>query len=146
MPRIRLQPRDAYPFSCEIQVRTADLNYGGHLGNDTLLSLVQEARVAFLASHGLEELAFGGASLIMGDTAVVYRAEAFAGDRLRFEVAAGEASATGFRLFTRVTRPADGAVIALVENGMVCFDYRARRAVPVPPAVRESAFFEAAGP
>ena len=146
MPRLKLQPRDAYPFACAITVRTTDLNYGGHLGNDTLLSLVHEARVAFLAAHGLSELEFGGASLIMGDTAIVYQGEAFAGDELRFEMAAGEASATGFRLFTRVTRPADGAPIALVENGMVCFDYQARRTVKIPADVRESAFFGEAAP
>jgi acyl-CoA thioesterase FadM len=141
MPRLKLKPRDAYAFTCTLTVRTTDLNYGGHLGNDTLLSLVHEARVAFLGAHGLSELDFGGASLIMGDTAVVYQGEAFAGDRLRFEVAAAEPAATGFRLFTRVTREGDSAPIALVENGMVCFDYQARRTARIPQAVRDSAFF-----
>ena len=56
MPRLKLVPRDDYPFTCDITVRTTDLNYGGHLGNDRLLSLVHEARVAFLASFELSEL------------------------------------------------------------------------------------------
>ncbi len=135
MPRVQLKPRPAYPFAVEIAVRTTDLNYGGHLGNDRLLSLVHEARVAFLADHGWSELDCGGASLIMGDTAIVYQAEAFAGDVLRFEVAACEPGRAGFRLAYRVTRPADGKAVALVENGMVTFDYEARRIVPLPPAV-----------
>ena len=79
---MKLTPLPAYGFSCEMTVRTPDLNYGGHLGNDRLLSLVHEARVAFLASHDLSELDFGGVSLILGDTAVVYQAEAYAGDVL----------------------------------------------------------------
>lgn len=145
MPRLKLKPREAYAYSCTITVRTTDLNYGGHLGNDTLLSLVHEARVAFLASHGLSELDFGGSSLIMGDTAIVYLGEAFAGDELRFEMAAAEPSATGFRLFTRVTRPRDAAPIALVENGMVCFDYQARRTAKIPASVRDSGFFVESG-
>lgn len=135
MPRIKLIERAAYPFAVDITVRTTDLNYGGHLGNDRLLSLVHEARVAFLASHGWTELDCAGASLILGDTGVVYRAEAFAGDELRFEVAIGEPSRMGFRLFYRVTRPADGVVIALVENGMACFDYQARKVAALPAAV-----------
>jgi len=141
MPRLKLKPLDFYPFSCEIAVRTTDLNYGGHLGNDRLVSLVHEARVAFLAAHGLSELDFGGPSLILGDAAIVYQAEAYAGDILRFEVAAGEPSGSGFRIFYRVTRPSDGLPVALVENGMACFDYQARRVAPLPAAVRESAFF-----
>ena len=136
MPRLKLEARLDYPFAVEITVRTTDLNYGGHLGNDRLLSLVHEARVAFLANHRWSELDCAGVSLILGDTAVVYRAEAFAGDVLRFEVAAGEASRSGFRLFYRVTRPTDGRLIALVENGMACFDYRARQLVPLPEDIR----------
>lgn len=135
MPRVQLQPRSAYPFATEMVVRTTDLNYGGHLGNDALLSLVHEARVAWLAHHGWTEMSCGGSGLILGDTAVVYQAEAFAGDRLCFEVVAVEPSRVGFRLAYRVTRPADGRAVALVENGMVCLDYESRRMVPLPAAV-----------
>jgi acyl-CoA thioester hydrolase len=141
MPRLKLNPLAVYPFTCELTVRTTDLNYGGHLGNDRLLSLIQEARVAFLAEHGLSELDFGGVGLILGDTAVIYQAEAFAGDLLQFEVAAGEPSGSGFRIFYRVTRPADGRAVALVENGMVCFDYQARKIAALPELVLNSSFF-----
>jgi acyl-CoA thioester hydrolase len=139
--RLKLEPLAAYRFSCELEVRTTDLNYGGHLGNDRLLSLVHEARVAFLASHGLSEMDFGGASLIMGDTAIVYQSEAYAGDQLTFEVAAAEPSRSGFRLFYRVTRVGDGRAIALVENGMVCFDYATRKITSLPSALKSSDFF-----
>ena len=137
MPRIKLKSLDIYPFSIELDVRITDLNYGGHLGNDRLLSLVHEARSAFLAHHGLSELDCGGVSLIMGDAALVFLGEAYAGDVLRFEVAAGEASRSGFRLFYRITRPSDGSPIALAETGMVCFDYQARKICPLPETVRK---------
>ena len=136
MARVQLDPLPEYPFQTEISVRTTDLNYGGHLGNDRLLTLIHEARVAFLASHGWTELECAGVSLIMGDTAIVYQGEGFAGDCLLFEVGAAEPGRCGFRLFYRVTRPADQAAIALVENGMVCFDYDKRRITKLPEAVR----------
>jgi len=124
-----------YSFSKEITVRTTDLNYGGHLGNDTLLSLVHEARVAFLAKYGFSEKNCGGVSLILADIAVVYQNEAFAGDVLRFEVTAGEPTRCGFRLFYRITRPTDQETISLVENGIVCFDYQTRTIKSLPEAV-----------
>ncbi len=136
MPRIKLNPLENYPFSTTIKVRITDLNYGGHLGNDTLISLIHEARSAFLACHGFSEKEFGGVSLILGDLAVVYQGEAFAGDVLDFEAAAGEPTRCGFRLFFRVTRPADNKPIALVENGMVCFDYHTRSTQRLPDAAR----------
>ena len=137
MPRIKLEPRSVYPFHIDIKVRVTDLNYGGHLANDRLLSLVHEARVAFLAEHDWTEASCGGISLILADTVVVYQGEAFAGDVLRFEVAAGEPTGRGFRLLYRVSRKNDDAPIALVENGMVCFDYETRKTRRLPDAVRE---------
>ncbi len=137
MPRIRLKPLSEYVFSTEIKVRLTDLNYGGHLGNDRMLSLIQEARGAFLAKQGFTELDCDGVSLTQGDAALVYQGEAFAGDVLCFEVAAGEAGGSGFRIFYRVTRPADGAAVALAETGMVCYDYRARKICPLPDTVRK---------
>jgi acyl-CoA thioesterase FadM len=137
MPRVRLKQLDQYPFSTKIVVRVTDLNYGGHLGNDSLLSLVHEARVAFLAIHGFSELDCEGVSLTMGDAAIVYQGEAYAGNFLNVDVAAGEPSKSGFRLFYRLARASDGQNIALVETGMVCFDYKAKKIMPLPKAVED---------
>ena len=140
--RIRLKPRARYDFHFDIPVRVTDINYGGHLGNDRLLSLLHEARSAFLASHGMTEQDCAGVSLTMGDAVIQYRAEAFAGDVLRIEVAAGEPAECGFRLFYRVTRPADGAEVALAETGMAACDYTARRVRPLPDGM--AVLFQAA--
>ena len=137
MPRIKLKPLDKYSFQTEITVRVTDLNYGAHLGNDSLLSLVHEARVSFLANFGFSEMDFGGVSLIMADTAIIYQGEAYAGDVLIFEVVAGEPTRKGFRLFYRVTRKKDNIAIALVENGMVCFDYKNRKLKTLPEITKK---------
>ncbi|MBD3219757.1 esterase [bacterium] len=135
MPRLQLTPLSAYHFSTDLVVRVTDVNYGGHLGNDRLLALLHEARVAYLAEHGWSEMDCAGTGLIMTDAAIQYRAEAFAGDVLRIEVAPAEPARTGFRFFYRVTRQGDEALIALGETGMACFDYARRRVAPLPGAV-----------
>jgi acyl-CoA thioester hydrolase len=137
MSRLKLEPRAAYTFMVPIAVRTTDLNYGGHLGNDRLLALLQEARVAFLGAHGWSELDCAGVGLIMADAEIVFRAEAFAGDVLRIEVAPFAASRAGFRLSYRATREADETLIALAESGLACFDYQARQVVSLPDRIRE---------
>ena len=136
MPRLKLVPLETYSFETDIVVRVTDLNYGGHLGNDRLMSLVHEARVALFAAHGYTELDCGGVSIIIADTAIVYQGEAFGGDVLRFEVAAGEPTSHGFRIFYRITRRSDNAPIALVENGIVGFDYETRTKQALPDEVR----------
>lgn len=136
MPRPTFELPPSFGFSCELTVRVSDVNYGGHLGNDSLLSLVHEARIGWLARHGFTEIDAGGAGLIMTDLTVLFRAEAFRGDRLRVEVAVTEAGRGSFALVYHVTRPADGAVVADVRTGMAFFDYERRRPVRMPDAFR----------
>jgi acyl-CoA thioester hydrolase len=119
-------------FPDALSVRVTDVNYGGHLGNDRVLGLVHEARVRWLASCDLSEKDVGGVGLIMADAALVFRGEAFLGDELDVELGAVEVRRSGFDLVYRLTRPADGAEIALVKTGMVCFDYTARKVARLP--------------
>ena len=37
MPRIKLELHEILIYSTEIPVRITDINYGGHLGNDSIL-------------------------------------------------------------------------------------------------------------
>ena len=70
----------------EIPIRITDLNYGGHVGNDTILSLLHGARVQFLAHHGFKELEAAGVGLIMSDVAIEFKNELFYGDTLIISV------------------------------------------------------------
>jgi len=47
MSRVRFKLPDRFLFTTEIPLRVSDINYGGHLGNDAVLSLAQEARMRF---------------------------------------------------------------------------------------------------
>jgi acyl-CoA thioester hydrolase len=137
MARIKLKPLNHYPFRTEINVRITDLNFGGHLGNDQLLSLINEARSQFLGEYGFTELDCGGVPTMMTDAAIVYQGEAFAGNVLKFEVAAGEATGSSFRLFFRITRVSDGMPVGLAETGMVCVDYQTKRILNLPDEVKD---------
>jgi acyl-CoA thioester hydrolase len=136
MPRIRLQLPDQFSFETLLPVRITDLNYGGHVGNDAILSLIHEARMQFLAYHRYTELQLGGVSLIMSDAAIEFRAESFYGDVLKAEVTAGEFSRAGFELYYRLTQSKSGQIVAVAKTGMVCFDYTARKVAPLPEEVK----------
>ena len=132
MARVQIELPQAWLHHMRLDVRVGDVNYGGHLGNDRVLGLVHEARVRWLASCGLSEIDVGGVGLIMADAALVFRGEAFLGDELEVELGAAEVRRSGFDLVYRLIRPADGAEIALVKTGMVCFDYSARKVARLP--------------
>ena len=137
MARIKLNPLLSYAQTFSVTVRTTDLNYAGHLGNDRVLSLIHEARMHFLAAYGWDEMDCAGVSLIMAGTTVVYKAQGHAGDKLRIETTAIEPWRGGFRLCHRLTRPADETVVGLVETDMVCFDYRTGKVPRLPGQTTE---------
>lgn len=134
MPRIHIDMPENFSFSTTIPVRITDINYGGHLGNDSLLSMLHEARVQYLQNMGYSELNAGGAGLIMSDVAIVYKGEGFQGDLLQIQMAAGELSSRGFVLFYKITcrRNDKDVPIAEAQTTMLCFNYTTRKVISIP--------------
>lgn len=134
MARVQLDLPEHYLYETQVDVRITDINYGGHLGNDRMLSLIHEARARFFRDHGLEELDIDGLGVIIADAVVVYRAEAFFGDRLRIELAGQDFNRYGCDLVYRLTHCGNHREIARAKTGIVFFDYRVRKIAAAPPA------------
>jgi len=132
--RIKLEMPAIYNFRTELTVRITDINYGGHLGNSDVLALIHEARVRFLKSFGYSEVDVEGYGTIMLDSVVIYKAQAFAGDVLQIEVAAGDFSRLGCDLFYRITKKEGGAEVVLAKTGIAVFDYANQKRVSPPEA------------
>ena len=139
MARIKLSIPDKIISTVTIPVRITDINYGNHLGNDALVSLVHEARMQWLKQHQYSELNIEGTSLIMSDLAVEYIREAFYGDILEINIAAGEISRVGFEIYylLETNRNGEQITIAKAKTGMVCYDYAAKKVVAVPDRLKE---------
>lgn len=122
-------------YETNVPVRIGDVNYGGHLGNDAVLSLVHEARMQMLSSIGCTELNCDGPGFLMADAAVAYKAEAFFGDVITIRVFADEISTRSFSLlYLLQTMREDRLVdVAHVQTGMVSFDYDTRSIVAIAP-------------
>lgn len=139
MPRVKIDLPATFSFSCKIQVRITDINYGGHLGNDSVLSIIHEARVQYLQQLGYTELNLAGAGLIMADAALEFKSEVFYGETITASVAAGAISKIGFDLYYKLENQENGKskTIAIVKTGMICFDYAKKKIMAVPEEVRE---------
>lgn len=142
MSRIQLDLPQAFLFATDIPVRITDLNYGNHVGHDTIMSVLHEARVRMLDSKGFSEIDIGGCGLIMTDTAIIFKNEVFYPALLKCELAVGNATRSRFDVFYRVTRKGDDVVVAEAKTGMVCFDYEQKRVARMPESFK-AAFSEA---
>jgi acyl-CoA thioester hydrolase len=131
MARIKIMIPEKKLTQITIPVRITDINYGNHLGNDSLVSILHEARVEWLAQLGYTELKIEDTGLIMSDLAVEYRGESFYGDKLKISLSVGEITAVSFELFYHV-RNQDDKEIAKAKTGMVCYDYAAKKVAGIP--------------
>ncbi|MBS1781138.1 MAG: thioesterase family protein [Bacteroidetes bacterium] len=130
MSRVKIKFPDEKPlFSCSISVRIGDINYGNHLGNDSVLSIIHEARMQLLKSWGGNELDIKNNSLIMADVMISYRGEAFYGDKLNVGIYADDITDRSFDLLYHMSAEQNGQVkdIAHAKTGMLCFDYSTRK-------------------
>ncbi len=131
MARIKLELPEKFSFQTEITILVSHINYGGHLGNDSLLSVLQEARVRFLKSIGQSELEFYSHSMIMSDVAIAFKSEGFYGEVLKVEIAIAEISRVGFEMYYSVTEQKSNRLVAQAKTGMICFDYKNKKVVSV---------------
>jgi acyl-CoA thioester hydrolase len=134
MARIEISLPSEFLFSTELKVRVTDLNYGNHVGNDSILGLIHEARMEFYRKLGFKnELSFEGpVGQVISDAAIVYKAEAFYGDVLVCEIAAADFNKYGFDLLYRLTNKENGKEVARAKTGIVCFDYDKRKVATAP--------------
>ena len=134
MPRTKLVLPEHFSFTTEIPVRITDLNYGGHVGNDSILSILHESREQFLRGHDYREMDLAGVGLIMSDVTIEFKNELFYGDILRASVTASEFYRVGFDLYYKLEKKvADKWVtVSTARTGMVCYDYKLKKLVAVP--------------
>jgi acyl-CoA thioesterase FadM len=139
MARIKIDLPDNFSFTCHIPVRITDINYGGHVGNDTVLSILHEARMQFFNSFGYTEMNFAGTGMIMADVAITFKSELFYGDTVIASVAAAEISTIGFELVYQLEKEVVGKkiLVAKAKTGMICYDYEKKKIVAVPEAGKQ---------
>jgi len=138
MARIRIE----LPGKCigvfTIPVRITDINYGNHVGNNSFVEIIHEARMQFLRQYNFTEKQVAGTSLIMNDLAIEFKREAFYKDDLEVKLFAGEISRASFELFYSISALREGGtvLIANAKTGMVCFDYDEKKVVTMPEELK----------
>lgn len=132
MARTKLRLPEKTIYSTILKVRITDINYGGHLGNDSVLSLMHEARVRFLNSHGFSEQNVDGSGIIMTDTVIVYSSESFYGDEIKIDIAIDDITNTGCDIYYQLTNKKNGKEVAKAKTGIVFFNYENKRVTRIP--------------
>ena len=134
MKRLSLELPEHFNFSTNFNVRITDLNYGDHVGNDSVLSLLHEGRMRFLNHYGFSEKDAGGPGLIMLDAQLVYKRQLGYPEAITIEVAAIDPSKSGFTLAYQIRKGDGGEIAVQARTNMSFFDYDRGRPARMPEA------------
>lgn len=134
MARVQLEIPQKFAFQTDINIRITDLNYGGHVGNDSILSIAHEARMQFIRKLGfISEVRIAETiGIIVADAAIVYKSESFYGDLLSVKIAVQDINKYGFDLIYLIEKKESGKEVARLKTGIVCIDYEKKKVTQVP--------------
>ncbi|AFH50624.1 Putative thioesterase [Ignavibacterium album JCM 16511] len=132
MPRIKIDLPEKFIFKTDIPLRISDINYGGHLGNDSVLSIFQESRIRFLNQFGYSEINIEGSSIIMTDCAIQYKSQGYYGDILTVELTVEDIQKIGCDFYYRAANKIKGNIVAIGKTGIAFFDYNNNKLTTVP--------------
>lgn len=136
MQRIKIDLPQKFIFSTDIPLRISDINYGGHLGNDAVLSIFQEARIRFLNQFGYSEINIEESSIIMVDAAIQYKSQGFYGDILTVELTVDNLQKIGCDFVYRASNKATGKEVARGKTGITFYDYKNNKLAHIPERFR----------
>ncbi|MEM7109959.1 MAG: thioesterase family protein [Bacteroidota bacterium] len=134
MGRIKIEFPNPYIFKTKIKIRVSDINYGGHAGNDNILSIMHECRLQFLQHLGFKsEIDISeNIGIIVSDVAIHYKSESFYGDELEVKLAVDDFNKYGFDMLYQLDNLTTNKEAATGKTGAVCVDYRLKKVVPIP--------------
>lgn len=137
MARIQIRLPAHFAFSADITLYQIHMNYGGHLDNALLLTLVSEARVRFFKSLGYTELNVEGVGILVSDAALQYRSEAFHGEVMVVRMGATDLGRKGFDMVWSMNERSTQREVARGKTGIVFFDYATHKVAMMPAAFRD---------
>ncbi len=132
MARLEIKMVDSFLFETELTIRTTDINLANHVGNDTFVSLMQEARIRFFKHLGYVEWDIEGKAIIISDLAVMYKSQSYYEDRLKFKIGLGDFNKYGCDIFYQVTNSETKTLILQAKTGIVFFDYTENKVSTIP--------------
>lgn len=119
-------------FTTVLDVRIYDINYGNHLGHDSLISLLHEARMRLLKKYGYTELNIQGLGILVTNLVINYLGEAFHSDKLVINIGIHDISRTSVDLTYQIQLENQNKEVAKALTTITFYDYQKQKVAKIP--------------
>ena len=128
---------DTFRFSTTLEVRWRDIDALGHVNNAVYFTYLEQARGHYLRELGLISSRADDAGFILAEASCQYRSPLKLAERVTIYARVCELRNTSF-IFEYRVEAEDGRLAAMARSVQVCYDYRAKRPIPIPTEWREA--------
>lgn len=126
-----------FKFHYPIEVRFGDLDAYWHVNNARFLVYLEDARSRYVQEMGLVDgKSLWRLPLIVGDIHIRYRNPIELGDKVIVSMGATRISSKTVTFEYEITGAEGTPLYATAESIMVCYDYQAKKSVPVSDDLR----------
>ncbi len=126
-----------FKFHYPIEVRFGDLDAYWHVNNARFLVYLEDARSRYVQEMGLVDgKSLWRLPLIVGDIHIRYRNPIELGDKVIVSMGATRISGKTVTFEYEITGADGTPLYATAESIMVCYDYQAKKSVPVSDDLR----------
>jgi acyl-CoA thioester hydrolase len=127
--------RDGFNITHEIHPRFRDTDAMGHINNAVYVTYLEVARQAYW--RRLEaETDYRRVPFILAHVSIDFRSEALVSEVLEVGIRCGWIGDKSFSFDYRIRERDSARVVAEATSIQVCYDYAARRSIPVPEELR----------
>lgn len=137
MARYKIKFPEHVVFTCEIPVHIFHINYGNHLGHDSLVSIIHEARIKFLRMHNYIETDIEGVGFVVSQLLVDYKNEGFYGDVLKLNIMIEKENKRSCTIYYDITNKITNKTIAHAQTLVTFFNFDLRKSVSIPKGFEE---------
>ena len=126
-----------YRFTCEIAPRFRDTDAMGHVNNAVYVTYLEVARQEYWrALDGSAD--YRRVPFILASVTCDFRSEALVSERLLVAIRCEWIGTKSFAFVYEIRERDSGRLVVEARSVQVCYDYAAKRSVPMPDALRRT--------
>lgn len=120
-------------YKTVVTVMVKHLNYGNHLGYDSLFSLIQDARMQWLMLNNMQEISIDkNTGSLVKAASCVYESEAFFDDKLEIEFYPENIKSRSLDLVYRVKNIKTGKNVATAKTCHLFYNFTLKKLSKIP--------------
>lgn len=122
-----------FRFFYPVQIRYADLDAQWHVNNARFLTILEQARLAYVRQLGLwDGKSFLDLGLIIADIHITYKAPIELEDEIQVALKVSRIGKKSMTMENEIRDRKNGSLKALAEIIMVTYDFHSKTTIPVP--------------